>query len=84
MWGLIMPQTSTHLHVLLGGLLPLLGHGAGPDGAGKHAGEGENGDGGGDAAGGDEEDVAALIRGRWSSGTVGAKGNEVGCRRALA
>jgi hypothetical protein len=40
----------THLHVLLGGLLPLLGHGAGSDGAGEHARESEDGESSADAA----------------------------------
>jgi hypothetical protein len=73
-------ETATHLQVLLGGLLPLLGHGAGPDGAGKHARESEHGEGSADDTGREEEDVAALIRRRGSAGTVGAKSDVVCCR----
>jgi hypothetical protein len=69
---------ATYLHVLLGGLLPFLCHGAGSDGAGKHARESEDGKGTGNDGRGEEEDVAALIRRRGSAGTVGAKGNVVG------
>lgn len=68
-----------YLEVLLTGLLPFLCHGAGPDGAGEHAREGEDGKGTHDDGRGEEEDVAALIRGRGSAGTVGTKGNVVGC-----
>jgi hypothetical protein len=73
-------EVTTHLQVLLGGLLPLLGHGAGPDGAGEHAREGEDGKGSADDTGREEEDVAALIRRRGSAGSVGAKGDVVCCR----
>ena len=70
---------SSHLHVLLGSLLPFLGHGARPDGAGEHAGEGEESESTGNDGGGDEEDLATLIRRRGTAGAVGAEGNEVGC-----
>jgi hypothetical protein len=70
---------SPHLHVLLSSLLPLLGHGAGPDGAGEHAGEGEGSESTGNDGGGNEEDLAALIRRRRTAGAVGTEGNEVGC-----
>lgn len=68
---------SLGLEVLLGSLLPLLGHGSGPDGAGKHACEGKDGKGTGDYSRGQEEDVAALIWGRGSAGSMGTKGDEV-------
>jgi hypothetical protein len=70
-------EATTHLQVLLGGLLPLLGHGAGPDGAREHAPKGEHGKGSGDDTSREEEDVAALIRRRGSAGAVGAKGDVV-------
>lgn len=69
---------ALRLEVLLTGLLPFLCHGARPDGAGEHAREGEDGKGTHDDGRGEEEDVAALIRGRGSAGTVGTKGNVVG------
>jgi hypothetical protein len=68
---------ATHLHVLLSSLLPLLGHGAWPDGAGEHARESEHGKGRADDTDGQEEDLAALIRRRRSSRTVGTEGDEV-------
>jgi hypothetical protein len=70
---------ATHLHVLLGGLLPLLRHGAWSDGVGEHARESEDGEGTEDDGSGEEEDVAALIRRRGSAGTMGAESNVVGC-----
>ena len=71
-------RASTHLEVLLGSLLPLLGHGARPDGAGEHAGEGEDGEGTGDDGERDEQNLAALIRRRGTAGAVGTEGDEVG------
>jgi hypothetical protein len=68
-----------HLHVLLGSLLPLLGHGARPNGASEHAGEGEGSESTGNDGGGDKEDLTALIRRRGTAGAVGTEGNEVGC-----
>ena len=76
-------RASTHLEVLLGSLLPLLGHGARPDGAGEHAGEGEDGERTSNDGGREEEDVAALIRRRGSARTVGAKGDEIGCMQSM-
>ena len=70
---------SAYLHVLLSSLLPLLGHGAGPNGTGEHAGEGEGSESTSDDGGGDEEDLAALIRRSGTAGAVGTEGNEVGC-----
>lgn len=70
---------AAYLHVLLGGLLPLLGHGARSHRVGEQAGGGEDGDSGGDNTGGEEEDLAALIGGRGTAGAVGTKGNVVGC-----
>lgn len=58
--------------------MPLLGHGARSEGAGEHAGKREDGESTGDDGGGEEEYVAALIRGRWSAGTVGTESNVVG------
>jgi hypothetical protein len=72
----------THLQVLFGGLLPLLGHGAGSDGVGKHARESEQGESSSNAAGRDEEDLAALTWRRRSAGTVGTKGDVVCCRNS--
>lgn len=76
-------RTDTHLQVLLGSLLPLLGHGTGPDGAGEHASESEESEGTGDDGGGDEENLAALIRRRGTAGAVGTKGDKVGCTTKL-
>lgn len=75
--------SETHLQVLFSSLLPLLCHGAGPDGAGKHAGKGEDGKCTGNDCGREEEDVAALIWGRGSAGAVGTKGNVVGCNNKI-
>jgi hypothetical protein len=76
-------RASTHLEVLLRSLLPLLGHGAGPDGAGEHAGEGENSEGTEDDGNRDEENLAALIRRRGTAGAVGTEGDEVGyCKKS--
>ena len=72
-----------YLEVLLTGLLPFLGHGARPNGAGEHAREGEDGKGTHDDGRGEEEDVTALIRRRGSAGTVGTKGNVVGCMQRI-
>lgn len=69
---------SAYLEVLLRSLLPLLGHGARPDGAGEHAGEGEDSEGTGDDGEGDEQNLAALIRRRGTAGAVGTEGDEVG------
>jgi hypothetical protein len=60
--------------------LPLLGHGARSDGAGKHARESEDSERSTDDTGGEEEDVAALIRRGRSAGAVGTKGDVVCCR----
>jgi hypothetical protein len=79
-WEIRDCDEATHLHVLLGGLLPLLCHGAWSDGVGEHARESENGEGTEDDGSGEEEDVAALIRRRGSAGTVGTESNVVGCR----
>jgi hypothetical protein len=70
---------TTHLQVLLRGLLPLLGHGAGSDGAGEQAGGTENGKGSEDATQSDEQNLAALIRRRGAAGAVRTEGNEVSC-----
>lgn len=75
---------STHLEVLLGGLLPFLGHGARADGAREHARASEDHEGSGNDTGGEEEDVAALIRRRGSSGTMGTEGDVVCCRRGCS
>lgn len=68
---------NTHPHVLLGRLLPLLGHGARSHGVGEQAGDTKDGAGSGDEASGQEKDLAALIRRRGSSGTVGTEGDVV-------
>ena len=68
---------ATHLQVFLRSLLPLLGHGARPDGAGEHARESEDGESTGDDGRGQEEDIAALIRRRGSAWAVGAESNKV-------
>lgn len=61
--------------------MPLLGHGTRSHGIGEQAGDGEDGDSSGNATGGEEEDLAALIRGRRSAGSMGTKGNVVCCTR---
>ena len=76
-------RASTHLEVLLRSLLPLLGHGARPDGAGEHAGEGEDGEGTGDDGERDEQNLAALIRRRGTAGAVGTEGDEIGCQTII-
>jgi hypothetical protein len=70
---------STHLHVFFGSLLPLLGHGARPLGIGEHAGETEEENGSTDNTSAEEKDIATLIGGGRSAGTMGTKGNVVCC-----
>jgi hypothetical protein len=75
--GSLRPANQTHLHVLFSSLLPLLGHGTRSNGVRKHANGSENREGCEDNTGGEEEDVAALIRRRWAAGAVRTEGNVV-------
>jgi hypothetical protein len=68
---------DTYLHVLFCRLLPFLGHGARSHRIREQASDAENQAGSGDDAGGEEEDLAALIRRRGSSWAVGTEGNIV-------
>jgi hypothetical protein len=70
---------SPHLHVLLSSLLPLLGHGAGPDGAGEHASESEDSESAEADSDGQEENLATLIRRRRTAGAMGTERNEISC-----
>src|SRR5690242_10367622 len=74
---------ATHLQVLLGSLLPLLGHSAGPDRACEHAGEGEESKGASNHGGGEVKDLATLIRRRRTAGAVGTESDVVGCTEQL-
>jgi hypothetical protein len=71
---------AAYLQVFFAGLLPLLGHGARSDGACEHARESEDCESRSNDTGGEEEDVAALIRRRWSAGSVGTEGDVVCCK----
>lgn len=72
-----------YLEVLLASLLPLLGHGARPDGASKHASESKERKGTSNHSRREEEDLAALIRRRGTAGAVGTESNEVSCKVEL-
>lgn len=74
---------ATHLQVLLGSLLPLLGHSAGPDRAGEHTGEGEKSEGASNDGGREVKDLATLIRRRRTARAVGTEGDEVSCSMRL-
>lgn len=77
-------RRPTYLHVLLGSLLPLLGHGARSYGVGEETGDGEDTDGGGNDTANKEEDLATLIRRRGAAGAVGTESNVVCCARVVS
>lgn len=70
--------SETYLEVLVGGFLVFPGHG-GWRATGEVAGTTEENGSGTDSNHGVEEDLGALTWGRKSAGSVGTKGNPVGC-----
>jgi hypothetical protein len=76
-------EDAAHLHVLLSSLLPLLGHSARSVGVGEQARNREDEDGGTDNTSGQHEDLAALIGGRRSAGSMGTESDVVCCIRSV-
>lgn len=74
-------RDGAYLEVLVGLLLPLLGHGLGGLAA-ERADGGEDAEGGHEDEAGVEEEALALTGGVESAGAVGAEGDPVGCERS--